>query len=532
MSSCSEDRRRAAAPVPPAAMYPGDHTRLSAYLDYAVRSVLRVEAARPIQPTDYDTCWVARLANPDGTLAYPDLRWRLLERQRPDGSWGGTIPYAHDRLVTTLAIVLLLARFGRRQRDKAQLLAGQSYIWQHARTLRYEAHRTVGFEMILPTLLAEARELGVDLPYAQLRHYRRERTKKLSILPTPQHLFEVRTSALFSLEAFAGELKVEDAARLLLEDGSMATSPSATAFLLCQVSDWRSRYPKSVDYLEELLARYEMVGLPPISPCDIFVRAWSMYYLYHGNLLAGHTELVESNCQYLLKHWGPEGIGWASTGLPEADDTAMVLLALVRTGYDVDGSRLLAYERDRHFAVLEHERDPSVSANLHILEALDTIPSRARVRVRDKILGYVLRARQYGAYWTDKWHISPYYPTSRALMILPSHVPEDMEATANWLLATQHVSGAWGHRAPTAEETALTLLALLKYHREVRSLPHEPLHRAARYLIIGEAPFQEHYPELWFSKALYAPTVVVRSTILAALGLYHDTFDGSGSAWG
>ena len=113
-------------------------------------------------------------------------------------------------------------------------------------------------------------------------------------------------------------------------------------------------------------------------------------------------------------------------------------------------------------------------------------------------------------------------------MILPSYVPDDMEATVNWLLATQHASGAWGQYAPTAEETALTLLALLQYHREVRSLPHERLHRAARYLIVDEAPFQEHYPELWFSKALYAPTVVVRSTILAALGLYRDTFCENG----
>ncbi len=32
-----------------------------------------METSRPIQPTDYDTCWVARLINPDGTLAYPEL---------------------------------------------------------------------------------------------------------------------------------------------------------------------------------------------------------------------------------------------------------------------------------------------------------------------------------------------------------------------------------------------------------------------------------------------------------------------------
>jgi halimadienyl-diphosphate synthase len=504
-----------------------DDARLSAYLDYAVQSTLRMEAVRPIQPTDYDTCWVAQLTNPDGTLAYPDLLRQLLERQRPDGSWGARIPYAHDRLLTTLAIVLLLTRFGLRKRDEAQRLAGERYVWQHAHTLRYEAHRTVGFEMILPTLLVESRELGINLPYSQLRHYGRERKKKLGILPI-QRLFEVRTSALFSLEAFAEELDVQRAARLLLKDGSMVTSPSATAFLLGQVPDWRSCYPESADYLEKLLARYVMVGLPPIAPCDIFVRAWSMYYLHHGNLLAGYTELVESNCEYLLKYLRPEGVGWASTGPPESDDTAMTLLALSRMGYDVDGSSLLAYERDRHFAVLEHERDPSVSANLHILEALDTIPSRARGRTRDKILKYVLRARHHGAFWTDKWHVSPYYPTSRALMILPSHMPGEMNATVDWLLATQHASGAWGYHAPTAEETALTLLALLKYHREVRSLPHEPLHRAARYLIANERPVQESYPELWISKVLYAPTVVVHSTILAALGLYRDTFDEVG----
>ena len=508
----------------------GGNTQLSAYLDYAAESILRMETSQPIQPTDYDTCWVARLINPDGTLAYPDLLSRLLERQHPDGSWGGRIPYAHDRLLSTLAIILLLVRVGHRQRDHAQRRAGERYIWQHARNLQYEPHQTVGFEMILPTLLGEARELGISLPYAQLRHYESLRIQKLRILPA-QRLFEVRTSALFSLEAFAGELDVEGATELLLNDGSMATSPSATAFLLSQVPDWRTRYPKSVDYLEKLLVRCD-AGLPPIAPSDVFVRAWPMYYLYHGNLLAGRAGLVRSNCEYLLEHWGPEGTGWSSNGLPESDDTAMTLLALSRAGYDADGSCLLAYERERHFAVLKHERDPSVSVNLHVLEALDTIPAQARPRVRDKILGYVLGARHHGTFWIDKWHVSPYYPTSRALMILPPYVPDELDATVTWLLATQYASGAWGHYEPTAEETALTLLALLKYHREVRPLPHEPLHRAARYLVLEGGPFQEYYPELWFSKVLYAPTVVVRSTIVGALGLYSDTFDESEAVWG
>jgi hypothetical protein len=164
------------------------------------------------------------------------------------------------------------------------------------------------------------------------------------------------------------------------------------AFLLSQVPDWRSRYPKSVDYLEKLMVRCD-AGLPPIAPSDVFVRAWPMYYLYHGNLLDGRAGLVGANCEYLLEYWRSEGIGRSSNGLPESDDTAMTLLAPGCAGYDADGSCLLAYERERHFAVLKHERDPSVSANLCILEALDAIPARARPRVRDKTLGYVPRVR-------------------------------------------------------------------------------------------------------------------------------------------
>jgi halimadienyl-diphosphate synthase len=499
---------------------------LALYLDSEVDRLLKADFSQPTRVTDYDTSWAARLTNEDGSLAYPDILEKLSERQRSDGSWGSRIHYVHDRLLSTLSVILVLSSFGSRQRDREQLQAGVRYIWQHVSRLRYDAHRTIGFEMLLPTLLAEGREQGLDLPYAQLSRYEYEREKKLRLLPT-QHLFKTRTSALFSLEAFAGRVDLEAAAGLLLEDGSIASSPSATAFLLSQSPDWRSRYPTSTAYLEELLSSWDG-GLPAVAPCGIFARTFTLYYLYYGNLLGGRTGLLRPQSEYLLKNWRPEGLSWTPGTVPNSDDTATALLALHRAGYEVDGTSLLAYERDTHFAVLEHEVDPSISANLHILEALETLPERERPRVRDKILGFVLRARQYSSFWSDKWHASIYYPTSMALMVLPSHVRDEMDETLRWLLFTQHANGAWGQYMPTREETALTLLALLRYHRTVRPLPYESLRRAAEYLVANAFSPDDSDPELWISKALYAPPWVVKSAILAALGLYHDTFGDIG----
>lgn len=497
--------------------------RLSAYLEFATEELLREDFSRLSQATDYDTCWAARLTNEDGTLTYPHLLQALADRQHQDGSWGSRAPCVHDRLLSTLAVVLLLRRFGHRRSDAEQITAGERYIWQYADGLENDTHATVGFEMILPALLAEAREFGLDLPYAQLRHYEEERNQKLSRLPADR-IFQIKTTALFSLEAFGRGFDPDDVTDLILEDGSMAGSPSATACLLDLVPDWRSRLPRSAGYVEGLLEN-GAAGLPVMSPCGIFTRTWVLYYLHVGGLLSGGGELLKTHYDYLLEHWRPDGVGFSSHVLPDSDDTSMTLLALHRAGFEVDGSCLLAYERDEHFAVYDYEMDPSISANLHILEAIETLPEGDRERVRHKILHYVLGARRTGGYWGDKWHASTYYPTSQALIALLHHAPDQMDETLGWLLATQRPDGSWGQYTPTSEETALALLSLLLYYRAGHSIPEEPLRLAAGYLLAHENPFGEDHPELWTAKVLYAPTTVIRSIILAALALHRDTFE-------
>jgi halimadienyl-diphosphate synthase len=328
------------------------------------------------------------------------------------------------------------------------------------------------------------------------------------------------------LEAFSEHIDPQRAGRLLLSNGSVAVSPSATAYLLNQTPTWGEEYPQSKAYLETLLNNHNH-GLPHVAPYDIFAQAWMLAYLDHGSLRAVHAAQTQSYDDDLLARWRPEGVGYSSLFIPDADCTSLTLAVLHKAGYDVDGRCLLAYERDENFACLKYERNPSLSVQLHILSALATLPAADQPRVCDKILRYLLHVRRDGAYWSDKWHASVYYPTSRALTILSPYLPEQMRDTLRWLLATQHPNGAWGQYMPTLEETALVLLALLQYHHTCQPVSVEPMQRAAQYLLEHEQPFAQHYPALWIGKALYTPTPVIRSCILGALGLYAETFPGS-----
>ncbi len=244
------------------------------------------------------------LTEKDGSLAYPDLLRGLIDRQQPDGGWGNRVDHGHDRLLTTLAVVLLLARIGHRRHDKELRAAGERVIWKEARELDHDGQATVVSSSYYLTPRA-GQSGGPNLPYAHLRHYEVARATKLSLLPK-NHIFESRTTALFSLEAFTDNFDLNGAARLLQPDGSMANSPSATAALLGQVGDWRVRFPRSTAYLEDLLWNYES-GLPAMAPCGIFTRAWVLHYLQYGGLLSGQ----EVCC---ARTTGTCSSTWATTG--------------------------------------------------------------------------------------------------------------------------------------------------------------------------------------------------------------------------
>src|ERR687897_217893 len=124
----------------------GEGVLLSRYLPFAVSELLRTDMSLLTKPTDYDSCWAAYLVEENGSPSYPDVLPTLLERQHPDGGWGSRVSHSHDRLLSTLAVVLLLARFGNRRRDKERQTVGEHYIWSGASELDHDGQATDGFE--------------------------------------------------------------------------------------------------------------------------------------------------------------------------------------------------------------------------------------------------------------------------------------------------------------------------------------------------------------------------------------------------
>ncbi|HEX2993277.1 MAG TPA: hypothetical protein VHP14_00540, partial [Anaerolineales bacterium] len=139
--------------------------------------------------TAYDTAWAARLGEVDWNLSNRSLAW-LAEHQLPDGSWGTRAPfYHHDRVICTLAAMIALTYQGRRGQDRVQIengkLALERIVGGATEGLQADPNgATIGFEMIAPTLAAEAEKLGLIKNQGDriLGRLSKQRAKKLSYL--------------------------------------------------------------------------------------------------------------------------------------------------------------------------------------------------------------------------------------------------------------------------------------------------------------------------------------------------------------
>jgi halimadienyl-diphosphate synthase len=193
----------------------------------------------------------------------------------------------------------------------------------------------------------------------------------------------------------------------------------------------------------------------------------------------------------------------------------MAFSVLKMAGADPDPTPLRQFEKKDCFTCFHYERDSSISANIHVLEALKGVDDEATEKVRK----WLSSSRTDHGYWIDKWHVSPYYPTAHAVIALIG-VDHDLARSAiQWIMSTQRVDGGWGYyNRSTAEETAYCLQALSIYSREVEPIDRNVIERARRCLLASD----DKMPDMWIARCLYTPTRIVESAIYSALTLAMD----------
>jgi len=253
---------------------------------------------------------------------------------------------------------------------------------------------------------------------------------------------------------------------------------------------------------------------------EIFNKSWVLYNLELAGGLAEHWALARPHLDYLQQCWDDQhGVGFSRYyPVPDLDDTAVVFKLLNSLGVAVNPDVFLQYEKDTHFTCYTFERTPSVGANVHLLDALRTCPDYQHTpRMVEKILRFLHATRLENAYWSDKWHISPYYITAHTVIALIGFDNQLAGDAVRWMIATQRPEGAWGYYRPTCEETAYCLQALMTYHHHVAAVDRTVIDRAAAYLTQQSTPWD--MPAMWIEKCLYTPPHIVESTILSALSM-------------
>jgi len=485
-----------------------------------------------MKPTAYDTAWLARIpAEHDAggrrwvhrttgrVPAFPEALDWLRQNQNEDGSWGAEIEYVHDRVISTLVTILALTEWegsgpSKDGQDRIAIERGLRYIWEKADTdgtigqLEQE-HETIGFEVILPTLLKGCQEFGFTLPWSAFERYDKMRDEKMAKIP-PDMLYSRDTTMAFSLEFMGDNLDVDKTGTLQEENGSIGVSPSATAYFLTKLPD----NVAARRYVADIASVYGSTA-PEVFPFDVFETAWSLWNLGLAGLSLQDPPVASlvANLMRLWERSEARGLGFSSMySASDADCTAMVYSVLRYAGYEPPSQVFRRFERDCHFVCYPWERDndASLSVNIHVLHALQGLEQDSTTRIVN-FLGSRMNSQ---GYWQDKWHISPYYATGHAVIALIGSEHELTKGAVQWMLDTQRPDGSWGYYGhPTAEETAYCLQALSAYDRYVEPVDRSALAHGREWLLTCRLEM----PALWVGKCLYTPVRVVESAIYSAL---------------
>ena len=226
--------------------------------------------------------------------------------------------------------------------------------------------------------------------------------------------------------------------------------------------------------------------------------------------------MIQPHLEFLDKSWSStRGIGFAAEYAPrDADGTSVVHGVFAHFGMPKPLDPVLFYEEDAYFRCFSLEANFSISTNIHVLDALLRAGLDITHPAVQKVVHFLSKQQHAKGFWSDKWHVSPYYTTAHAMIAFSSLSHSSIDAAIQWMLASQKPEGAWGFYTPTAEETAYCLLALMVCKKRGYSIPAQAIRQGKTWLLEHHMP---PYTPLWIGKCLYTPINVIRASILSAL---------------
>lgn len=466
-----------------------------------------------ITPSAYDTAWIARLQSQMPEQSSAALDW-LRANQLPDGSWGASeFFYYHDRMACTLSAITALQQADADE-DKCRIHKGLDFLVKNSKKMDLNpVGATVGFEMIAPTLLEDVQTNGFGNILSLNGKGAAARQRKLKNIPS--HMISRHTTMAHSAEMVGNDGKhIIDWDDLLEENGSVGFSPAATCYFIMSRNQGTQ---KAVKHLTNI---FQDGSLPTVSSIDLFETTWGLwnfqvaYPSLDPSLISHHLDFIEAA-------WTEVGTSFAAGYTPkDGDDSSMAYDVLVRGGRNPDLSVVLHYEDESVFRCYANESDPSISTNVHVLGALQQAGMECNHQSVQKTINYLREKQHPDGWWLDKWHTSPYYPTTHFVITGAGYCAQDMVSKAvSWIANTQNKNGSWGYIIPTAEETAYSLQALAHYKRLGYPVDTHILERGKSWLLEHQ---EEIYTPLWVGKSLYSPVRVVASTVLSALVMVDD----------
>jgi halimadienyl-diphosphate synthase len=482
-----------------------------------LRSLLQTlpHESNSISPSVYDTAQVLRFSPP--TPIWPAFDW-LIEAQAADGGWGDPAAGDWARTLPTLAVVLLLAEHQERRVTREALRTGLAWLCRAGATCTGSVpdDAPVGVELLLPSLLDDAQRKGLAIslaPYHALRAL--GATRRARVARIPAHQLPGSTAA-HSWESFATSADPN----LVHPISGVGGSPAATAAWL-QLADEGNARMIALDYLHRAEAATN-TGVPGVTPTVFpigdFMQTYSLHSLAQTGLitLPAIADLVAPMLDDLAARMGRNGIGFAAGFMPDADDTAAVLGALLAAGRSVDLDPLRSFEADEHFATYSGEIQPSLITTARAIQVYaaagrDVTPFRA----------WVARRQHHDGRWiSDKWNAFWGYCTWQAVLALRDDAcyGDALVRVADAILAHQYRDGGWGVGQMTPEATAYALLALAALPVVHQTEPVlAALARGRLALFHHYQPFGQPQELHWVGKERYCPIRLHRLFILAAL---------------